>query len=79
MTRKNTHHPFHGEPAQGPCGFCGEPYETRDERHSFYGKLINPLTRAIRPFVLADYDREARELGMPAWAEDQPKSPKLRP
>lgn len=68
MTRKSQLHPFHGDPDQEPCAFCGATYETADERHN-YGKLINPATGKIRPFVLADFDREAREEGVPTWTE----------
>ena len=31
-------HPFDGRLDQ-PCLECGQPYETEDERHEYYGKV----------------------------------------
>jgi hypothetical protein len=55
-------HFFDGDPDAESCRDCGQPYETADERHD-YGKLINPETRVIRPYTLADYENE-RELSV---------------
>ena len=54
-------HLFVGDqPADQPCGACGQPYRTADERHDF-GKLFNQ-TGQLRPYTFADAIREAAEL-----------------
>lgn len=62
MSRKPAkRHFFDGEPDLTPCAACGEPYESVRYDHDF-GKLINSLTRVIRPFTAADEARERAEL-----------------
>lgn len=45
----------------GVCATCQTVYESGDGRHDF-GKLINPESGTIRPYVAADAEREQAEI-----------------